>query len=239
MICIHDVTDRPVIFGEARLLLSRANLCLEKGRYALCSRHPDSHRFVIDVLAGVRPPSLGTVTHGALVSWPLSRQGFVRGKASGMRVIKLICHLYGIDDVLGIDFVADLLTKPEILQKSMEEWPAVARQEFGFALALLPDFDAYIVDGALPANTSRFGRLWRALFEHRVVGRTLIFSTYRHDQMLDYCSKALVLEQGELRVEDDLELQLKRFPAKHIRTDESHSQGDMTSDEQPGEQLGL
>lgn len=239
MIFLHDVTDRPVIFGEARLLLSHANLCLEKGRYALCSSRSDSHRFVIDILAGARPPSTGSVAHDGLVSWPLGRQGFVRGKASGARTLKLICRLYGIDDALGIDFVSDLLTKPEILRQSMEEWPAAARQEFTFALALLPDFDVYIVDGALPADTSRFGRLWRGLFESRIVGRTLILSTYRHDQMLDYCAKALVHEEGELRVEDDLELQLKRFPANPIRAGETDPQGDMASDEQLGEQLGL
>lgn len=218
MIYLHDVTDTPLVFGAKEPLLVAAELLLPKGRYALMSRKPERHRALIDVITALRPPATGIVRHDGLVSWPIGRQGFARGKATGRQMMNFVCALYGIDVLTSNDFVSDLLTAPEYLARPMEHWPLYMRQEFSFALALLPDFDVYFIEGAIPFEPCRFTRLWLALFEERLVGRTLLLSTYRHQQMMDYCTKGLVYEQHSLRIDDDLDGCLRKYHVRRSRS---------------------
>lgn len=219
MINLIDVCDNPRLFGARAALLTNATVNIPRGRYALLSGQPEVHRAVVDVIAGLRPPRHGRVRHTGLVSWPLGRQGFVRGRATGLRMIELVCDLYGIEVEPTTDFVGDLLTRPQCLNEAMEHWPQYVRQEFSFALGLVPAFDLYVVEGAIPFEPCRFTRLWLALFEERIVGRTLILSTYRQNQIADYCTKGLIYEHESLRVDDDLDGCVIRFPGRPSRAD--------------------
>ncbi|MGE8637320.1 MAG: ATPase [Achromobacter sp.] len=219
MIDLDDVCDNPRLFGTRGTLLSHVTVNIPHGRYALLSGQPEVHRALIDVIAGLRPPRRGRVRHTGLVSWPVGRQGFVRGRATGFRMMELVCDLYGIAVAPTIDFVSDLLTSPHYLAQAMEHWPQYARQEFSFALGLVPAFDLYVIEGAIPFEPCRFTRLWQALFEERIVGRTLILSTYRQHQIADYCTKGLIYEHERLRVDDDLDGCVIQFPARQSRAD--------------------
>lgn len=219
MINLIDVCDTPRLFGARPALLTHATVNIAQGRYALLSRQPELHRAMLDVIAGLRPPRHGRVRHTGLVSWPLGRQGFVRGRATGLRMIELVCDLYGIAAEPATDFVGDLLTSPQYLTEAMEHWPQHVRQEFSFALGLVPAFDLYVIEGAIPFESCRFTRLWLALFEERIVGRTLILSTYRQNQIADYCTKGLIYEHESLRVDDDLDGCLVRFPVRPQRAE--------------------
>jgi capsular polysaccharide transport system ATP-binding protein len=59
--------------------------------------------------------------------------------------------------------------------------------------------------------------LWQALFEERLVGKTLILSSYRQNQMLDYCAKGLIHEHHSLKIDDDLERCVERYPSRPSR----------------------
>ena len=184
-----------------------------------CSPAPELHRQIVDVLCGLRPPRQGFVKHEGSVSWAIGRQGFIRGKATGLNMIELTCQMYEIDADATRELVADLVSDPATLARPMEHWPLHARQEFSFALALAPAFDVYVIEGAIP-EPCRFTRLWLALFEQRLIGRTLILSSYRQNQLADYCLKGLIYERSALRIEDDLDQCIRKFPAtlkKRIR----------------------
>lgn len=237
MIRLTGVTDRPQLFGNKRLLLSGVNIAIARGRYALLSTTPDWHRPLIDVLAGIRPPLRGVVQHGGLVSWPMGRQGFIRGKGSGLKMVQLVCNLYGLDVPSSIDWLSDLMTNPEYLSKPMVEWPLYIRQEFSFALALIPDFDIYMIDGAMPYEICRFTTLWQTLFEARLTDRTLIFSTYRHSQMTEFCTKAIIYERKGFRIEENLADCIGRFPARQHRNDTTAQGGDPDSNSSATEGL--
>ncbi|MBN3849458.1 ATPase [Paraburkholderia sp. Ac-20342] len=239
MIELNGVTDAPHLFGVRQPLLEAVDLGIPHGRYALLSHRPEFHRAIVDIISGLRPPREGFVEHQGRVSWPLGRQGFVRGKATGLRMIEFVCALYGMESTPCVALVSDLLTSPEYLLRPMEHWPLYVRQEFSFALALAPDFDVYVVEGAIPFEACRFTNLWLALFEERLVGRTLLLSTYRHQQMMDYCTKGLVYEQQGLRIDDDLEECIRRFPHRRSRS-ESGAQGeDSFIDVGAGNQFGV
>jgi capsular polysaccharide transport system ATP-binding protein len=219
MIQLIGVTDEPHAFGSRQALLARADLDIPVGRYALLSGAPDMHRQLLDVLCCLRPPRQGFVKHNGNVSWAIGRQGFIRGKATGLSVIDFVSEMYEIDADATHELVADLVSDPKSLARPMEHWPVYARQEFSFALALAPAFDVYVIEGSIPFEPCRFTRLWLALFEERLVGRTLIFSSYRQNQLADYCYKGLIYERSTLRIDDDLDQCLLKYPPRRSRSD--------------------
>lgn len=219
MIHLNGVTDEPLAFGSRQALLADAHLDIPVGRYALLSPAPELHRQIIDLLCGLRPPRQGFVRHEGNVSWAIGRQGFIRGKANGLSMIELVSLMYEIDADATYELVADLISDPRSLSRPMEHWPLYARQEFSFALALAPAFDVYVIEGAIPFEPCRFTRLWLALFEERLVGRTLILSSYRQNQLADYCLKGLIYERSALRIEDDLDQCISKFPPRRSRSE--------------------
>jgi capsular polysaccharide transport system ATP-binding protein len=219
VILLSNITDEPTVFGTKYELLKDASFYIPRGRYALLSRSPELHRTLIDILARLRPPESGYVEHEGLVSWPIGRLGFVRGKLTGIEIAQFICSLYGVDRHQCINFLSDILSKPEYLAASMETWPPFMRQEFTFALALVPPFDIYVIDGAIPFESNRFTRLWQSLFEDIIIGKMLIFATYRQNQLIDYCNKGLVYEERGFHIDDDIDACVERYPARRSRNE--------------------
>ncbi|MGB6243195.1 MAG: ATPase [Castellaniella sp.] len=219
MIQLNGVTDEPYVFGRRQALLADASLDIAVGRYALLSPVPEMHRHLLDVLCCLRPPRQGFVRHAGKVSWAIGRQGFIRGKATGLSMIDFVSEIYETDADATYELVADLLSDPKCLAQPMEHWPLYVRQEFSFALALAPAFDVYVIEGSMPFEPCRFTRLWLALFEERLVSRTLIFSSYRQNQLADYCFKGLIYEHSALHIDDDLDQCLIRFPPRRSRND--------------------
>lgn len=219
IIRLDSVTDRLQLFGEQVELFSNVNFHLPPGRYALLSESPEYHRAVIDILSGVRPPLAGRVDILAPMSWPIGRTAMVRGRATGAAVMDLIAGLYGLDSGETAEVINLLLSRPDYLDKPMSAWPPYLRREFIFTLGLVPEFDVYVIDGMIPFEESRFTRLWQALFEERLVGKSLILASPRQKQLLDYCSKAIVYADGALQIKSDLENVIERYPVRPERAD--------------------
>ena len=219
MIDLFAVTDERDIHGHAVPLFDNVDFHLPVGRYALLSPTPDLHRAVIDVVSGIRPPRYGRVEISGAISWPIGRAGFVRGRTTGIDMIDLIADVHDVDRHLAAEVVTLMVSRPDALHDTVDRWPSYVRQEFIFALGLVPEFDIYVIDGPIPVDDSRFSRIWQALFEERLVGKTLILSSYRPKQLLDYCAKGLIYEGNSLRIENDLEQCIEQFPTRRPRED--------------------
>lgn len=217
MIDLVDVSEQFEIYGRTVELLRGVDFHLPAGRYALLSRTPDLHRPLIDILAGTKTPTAGQVLIPGSISWPIGRQGFVRGRMTGRDVIDLVGDLYDVDREYTADIVTMLISRPDYVDERIERWPPYVRREFTFALALVPEFDTYVIDAPLPFEESRFTRLWQALFEERLVGKSLILATYRQKQMLDYCAKGLIYDRDGFRIEHDLDGCIEQFPSRPVR----------------------
>jgi capsular polysaccharide transport system ATP-binding protein len=236
MLELGKVTDEPHLFGEHRLLLNDVSLDLPRGRYALLSATPELHKALIDILAGLRPPNRGVVRHEGLVSWPMGRAGFARGKLTGLQMTWFICSVYGVQLTPCLDFLTGVMTAPEFLHKKLEDWPRYVVQEYVFSISLVPAFDIFFVDSSMPIDESRFSKLWQSLFEEQLVGRSLIFSCPQVSQLMDFCTKGLIYEDGRLWIEDDLEQCIQRYPLRESRAEEPGDSGDEQADDADSEE---
>jgi capsular polysaccharide transport system ATP-binding protein len=212
MILLSRVTDTPRVAGSKRLLADRVDLDLPVDRYALLTGDPHLRRPAIDLLARLRPPHAGHVTAVGSSSWPIGRPGFIRGKVTGRHIVALVARLYGLDMALSNGILETLLTSPAQLDELSTHWPIEFRREFVFAIALLPPFDIYIVDAPFPSPRDRFGQMWRVLFDERTEGKTLITSSTRGRDLVEFCSKAIIFDRGWATVTDRLEEALDQYP---------------------------
>lgn len=217
MIELMSVSAQTEVFGREAALFTDVDFHLPPGRYALLSATPEYHRSIVDILAGLRKPQRGRVAITGSISWPIGRSTLVRGKATGIDMINLVADLYDLDRGYAGDLVTMLVSRPDYVAEPLESWPPPARQEFTFALGLIPEFDIYVIDAPIPYEELRFTRLWQALFEERLVGKALILSSLRQKQMLDYCAKGLIFERNTLGIDHDLEQSIERFPARPAR----------------------
>ncbi|WP_165921369.1 ATPase [Novosphingobium sp. PhB57] len=231
MIDLLSLSDDVTVHGRSIHLFDNLDFHLEPGRYALLSTTPELRRSVLDVLAGLRPPRRGHVRCTGSVSWPIGRNGIASGKATGQDAIELISAIHGLEYPRACELVSLLVPRPDYLDEPFNTWPQYVKQEFNFALGLLPQFDLYVIDGAIPFEESRFTRMWQSLFEDRLVGKSLILSTPRQKQMLDYCTKALIYDGMDFTVDDDLESCIERYPAHSVREEMGTSASAGSSDD--------
>lgn len=232
MIALEHVVDTPMVGGTPYPIALDITMTLPVRRYAVVSPDPIARKPAIDLFAGLRPPSSGRVVRGGSCSWPIGRAGFVRGKLSGRQIVALISRLYHLDYRFCIYLVESMLTLPEYLDEFVEHWPATARQELGYILPLLPTFDIYVVDGTFPYRKDRFTLLWRALFEQRIDGRTLLLSTVRKSEVDEFCDTALILNQGLIEIESQLDEVLRKFPLRPDINDTGRGQPEPLVDDQ-------
>jgi len=235
MIALENVFDTPLIGGMQYPLALDVNLAIPPGRYALVSRDPLARKPAIDLLAGLRPPAAGRVWRLGACSWPVGRAGFIRGKLTGRQIVALIARIYSLDYKFCLYIVEEMMTLPEFMDEFIEHWIVTARQEFGYIITLLPQFDIYVIDGTLPYRKDRFNLLWRALFEERISGRTLILSTVRVSEANEFCDAALVLNRGKIEIESQLDEILREFPLRPAFDDSGRGSVDSPVDDQLSE----
>jgi capsular polysaccharide transport system ATP-binding protein len=216
MIVLRNIVDRPRVQGRRADLAKGVNLVIPNGRYALLAKDPRLRRPAIDLLAGSRLPAQGNVYRHGLVSWLIGRAGFARGKVKGFHLIALIARLYSLDLPFCEAIIAELMTNPRFLGEPLDRWDAPTRFEVMHAIGLLPRFDIYLIHGSLPALQDRFHRLWRPLFEERIEGRTLILLTTRAAEAEEYCDKAIVLRDGQIFVDEEIDQAVRRYPPRPI-----------------------
>ena len=184
--------------------LSNCTLHIPTGRYVLLGKDTYSRRAVVDLITGVRPPTTGKVRRLGRCSWAIGRSGFIRGKVNGHQVLRLITTLYRLDHELCEGFVLEAVSRPEVLDQSIERWDPVMRQEFGHTIALLPGFDIVVIDGVLPYGNGTFSRIWSILFDEKTAGKTVILSTTRASDVHKFCQ----------RISHHLERAIAKFPPR-------------------------
>ena len=233
MIVLRNVSDVVQLDDVKYILAQDANLTIPPGRYALLLGEPILGRYAVDLLAGTRPPLKGRIYCSGLRSWPIGRGGVLQGALTGEHIVGLIARLYGLDRTLCESILERVLTNPAQLGNIMSDWPAPLRREFIFTLALLPKSSVYVVEGAFPAQTGRFAKLWAPLFGDRTMGQTLIMSNLRTPtEFMNYCDKALVFDRGRVFIESNLEHALTRYVSASQEAENSQKDQSAREDEE-------
>lgn len=216
MIRFHDVSDSVAVNDRQVVMLSNVSLALPSGHLAILADNPFARRPLVDLLSGLRPPYKGHVAREGCISWPIGRYNFLHRHLTGLSVLQAIARVYDLDIKASLAFLEGILTEPWQIERPIGTWSTFSRFEFGNALALLPAFDIYIVDGSIEFSKERFGFIWQELFLDRIRDKTLLMSCLSVPTLKKYCRSALVVADRQLRLEEDLESAILKYPAMKV-----------------------
>ncbi|MBU6216926.1 MAG: ATP-binding cassette domain-containing protein, partial [Acidobacteria bacterium] len=162
---------------------------------------------LLKVIAGVTPPSTGTVRRPRDLTSLIELGVAVSPELSGRENAQLLATLWATDRASTPSTVTDGLRFADL--GAAEDWPVwqysngmLARLVFGVATARVPEL--LIVDEVLSVGDIEFQNRGRnRLAELRQQGTTVVMVSHDMDLIASTCDRALVLEGGVVTAEGD------------------------------------
>jgi len=194
--------------GKTRkVILDRASFRIERGRsLGILARNGTGKTTIVNMMAGLEKPDEGTIRRSCRVSFPLGFMGGVVTRHSAAENARHIARLYGLDADYVEAFCRWLTDIDEYFDMPVGTYSSGMKQRFTFSLLLALDFDLYLIDEGMPANTdAEFNRKAGTILRDRLARATLVVVSHQPAILARYCRETAVLRQGQLHLFDTIE----------------------------------
>lgn len=172
---------------------------------ALLGRNGAGKSTLIKLIGGVEMPTSGRIIRGMSLSWPLGFAGGFQGSLTGYDNARFISRIYNRDYKDMKAFVEDFTEMGRQLTMPVKTYSSGMRARLAFALSLAIEFDCYLVDEIIMVGDQNFQRkCHEELFEKRQ-DRTMILASHSTELVRHFCNKAMIIDQGQATVYDDVE----------------------------------
>ncbi|MBP4044680.1 ABC transporter ATP-binding protein [Chromobacterium violaceum] len=187
-------------------VLNQVNLHIHPGeKVGILGRNGAGKSTIIRLISGAEQPSSGKIHRGMSVSWPLAFGGAFQGTLTGLDNLRFICRVYGTSFEDKIPFVQDFSELGRYLREPVKSYSAGMRARLAFAISMVVEFDCFLIDEIVAVGDSRFHeKCHRELFEKRS-DRAMIIVSHHVDYVRAHCTRAAVLNQGQLQAFDDVD----------------------------------
>jgi len=214
MIICRDVCKSYPMGRTRKHVFSGLNFTLAEGeRFGLLGRNGSGKTTLIKLIGGVELPDSGKIKRQMRVSWPLGFAGGFQGSLTGYDNARFIARIYGRDYRDLADFVEDFSELGKQLKMPVKTYSSGMRARLAFALSLAIEFDCYLIDEVIMVGDQNFQRKCiDELFEKRQ-NRALLLATHSEHFVREYCDRALVLNNGQAAVYDDVSEAISAYDA--------------------------
>jgi capsular polysaccharide transport system ATP-binding protein len=191
---------------QRKTVIDRLTLTLPKGKsLALLGRNGAGKSTLMQIIAGNLRPDAGRVISDGTISWPVGFAGAFHPDLSGLQNTRFIARVYGVDSEALIDFVRDFAELGAHYAMPVRTYSAGMRSRLTFGLSMGIKFDTYLVDEVTAAGDAAFRAKSKAVFRDRMASSGAIMVNHNLGELREYCTAALVLENGRLQYFDDLD----------------------------------
>jgi ABC-type polysaccharide/polyol phosphate transport system ATPase subunit len=211
--------------------LNNINLDVFRGEtLGVVGRNGSGKSTLLKIITGVLTPSTGTVTVAGKISALLELGSGVNPEYTGIENIYFNGSVMGftreemdakLDDILSFADIGDFIYQPVKVYSS----GMVLRLAFSVATIVEPEI--LIVDEALAVGDAKFQRkCYARLEEFRNSGRTILFVSHDVNVVKLLCSRAILLEEGNLINEGDARIVTRLYHKLLFgETEESNATG--------------
>lgn len=205
IVCEGVSKSYPMGHGRKRVL-DEVDLSIGRGeRLGLLGRNGAGKTTLIKLLAGVEYPTAGKVRRSMSISWPMGLGGGFQGSLTGYDNARFVARIYGsrYEDICG--FVEEFSELGRQLRMPVKTYSAGMKARLAFALSLAIEFECYLIDEVILVGDQDFQRKCRYELLEKRKDRSLVFASHSEDLIREFCHRAVVLDQGRVRVFDDVE----------------------------------
>lgn len=197
--------DYPTKNGKRRVL---DNVCLtlnSSEKIGILGRNGAGKSTLMRILGGAEKPTSGIFRKSMNISWPLAFSGAFQGSLTGADNVRFVCRVYNSDYKKALEMVDSFAELGQYLFEPVKIYSSGMRARLAFAISLAIDFDCYLIDEVISVGDASFHQKCHVeLFEKRADKAMIIVSHEVHN-IREFCTKVALLENGKLKVYDDIE----------------------------------
>lgn len=160
---------------------------------------------LLRIIAGAERPNYGRVTRSGSISWPLGFSGSFSTSLSGAENLRFVSRIYGADHEEVTDFVTEFSELGRAMNEPIRSYSTGMRSRLAFALSMAIDFETYVIDESLAVGDAAFQAKCEAAFNERRARSSVLMASHSIDMIKQYCTRAAVLNQGQLTMFDDID----------------------------------
>ncbi len=192
---------------QRKVILDHANFTVELGQsLGILAPNGTGKTTLINMMAGLEKPDEGKITRTSRISFPLGFMGGVNREHSAAENARYIARLYGLDPDYIEAFCRYLSNIDEYFDQPMLKYSSGMGARVSFSLLLALEFDIYLIDEGMPSSTDAdFNRKAGNVLHDRLSTSTVVIVSHSPHVLEQYCTRAAVLLNGQLRMFDTLE----------------------------------
>jgi len=184
---------------------------IQKGEtVGIIGRNGSGKSTLLKIITGVLTPSSGRVNVHGKISAILELGAGFNPEMSGLENIYLNTSINGMskeDTDKKIQEIIDFAELGEFIHQPLKTYSSGMKARLGFAVAINIDPDILIVDEALSVGDAAFQRKCFAKMEQiREAGATILFVSHSAGSIVNLCSRAIWLSNGEKIIEGEPKL---------------------------------
>lgn len=186
------------------------DLCLHlpaRTNIGILGRNGAGKSTLIRMLAGIDPPSAGSIRTAGRVSPPIGVSGGLSSWLTGAENAKFVCRIFGDSDEVmqrRISFVKEFAQLGDFFQQPIRTYSSGMRARFGFAVSMAFDYDYYLVDEVTAVGDERFRRRANAMFASKRGVAGILLVSHNVDSLREQCTVGLHISGGVVRYFDDI-----------------------------------
>jgi lipopolysaccharide transport system ATP-binding protein len=159
---------------------------------------------LLQIITGILQPSAGTLeTHGRISALLELGAGF-NPEFTGMENARLNASIMGLtreEFHQKLPDIVEFCGLGDFLHRAVKTYSSGMFVRLAFAVAINMNPDILIVDEALAVGDVRFQRkCFRRLDQLKEQGVSILFVTHSTDSIIQYCDRAIMLDDGELKM---------------------------------------
>jgi ABC-type polysaccharide/polyol phosphate transport system ATPase subunit len=174
---------------------------------ALVGRNGSGKSTLLKVVAGVYSPSAGSVQINGSIAPLIELGAGMHSELTGRENILLNGLLMGFSKQEMKEReqrILDFAEIGEFIDAPVKQYSSGMYMRLAFAVATEVDPDILIVDEILAVGDFAFQQKCMARLDHfRAAGKTILFVTHGMDQVVELCSRAILLDKGRLIMDGD------------------------------------
>lgn len=198
--------------GTEKVICEDLNMVLPARRsVALLGRNGTGKTTLLQMVAGLVPPTSGEIITTGSMSWPVGFAGSFSGDMTGAQNVKFVARVYGADTEETRDFVEEFADLGEHFHMPVRTYSTGMRSRLAFGLSMAFQFDTYLVDETTAAGDRSFKSKANSVFLARMKHSGAVVVNHSMGIVRELCDMGVVLEGGKATLYEDLEEAIEAY----------------------------